>query len=176
MPHPCVPERPAGAGLSQMLLIILIVAVLSAMALPSLQDMLGRIRAEALRGQLVSLLSTARSTALTRRHPIEACPSSDGRTCGSDWSHGWLLYPAPPPSTPNATPLPPLLVEKRAPSGLQALSNRARVQFRADGRTGGNNLSIRVCVKDTLHSKVVVSVPGRIRTQRPRSPTPCQRP
>ncbi|WP_256776180.1 MULTISPECIES: GspH/FimT family pseudopilin [unclassified Stenotrophomonas] len=159
-----------------MLLIILIAAVLSAMALPSLQDMLGRIRAEALRGQLVSLLSTARSTAITRRQPIEACPSSDGSSCGSDWSHGWLLYPALPPSTLDAAPLPPLLVERRPRAGLQAVSNRARVQFRADGRTGGNNLSIRVCVKDTLHSKVVVSVPGRIRTQRPRRPTLCQAP
>jgi len=155
-----------------MLVAVLMLAILAAIAWPSLNALLAGLRAEALRAQLVAVLATARSTAVTRHQHVQACPSSDGTTCGSDWSHGWLLFPAPPQSTPSLTP-PPWRMERRAPGPVRAVGNRQRVHFRPDGRTGGNNLSIRICVAGQLHSRVVVSVPGRVRSERPRTPASC---
>src|SRR5690606_5993482 len=83
----------AGFGLLQMLVATLVLAVLYSLALPSFRHVLDTLHADSLRMQLVSVFATARSTAITRRQRIEACPSSDGQTCGEDWSHGWLLYP-----------------------------------------------------------------------------------
>lgn len=170
---PRLAPQQAGAGLPEVLIVVLVLAILCAIALPSLRETLARLRAETLRGQLVSVLSTARSTAITQRRVIGACPSSDGSTCGGDWSHGWLLYVAAPPSAPDGTPIELLLVEQRSRVALQAAGNRDRVEFRADGRTRVNNLTIQICMGPALHSEVVVSVPGRVRSQRPSGPASC---
>lgn len=168
---PALP-RPAGTSLLQLLVVVLVMAILAAMAWPSFTAVLAQLRAEALRAQLVGVMSTARSTAVTRHQHVQACPSSDGATCGSDWSHGWLLFPAPPPSAPGLTQA-PWRIERRAPGPLRAIGNRQRVHFRPDGRTGGNNLSIRICVAGQLHSRVVVNVPGRVRSERTTRPVRC---
>ena len=166
MPRTSLPlPRQAGTSLLHMLIAVLVLAILAATAWPSLNAVLAALRADSLRAQLVAVLATARSTAVTRHQHVQACPSSDGTTCGSDWSHGWLLFPAPPPSTPALTP-PPWRIEQRAPGPVRAVGNRQRIHFRPDGRTGGNNLSIRICVAGRLHSRVVVSVPGRVRSER----------
>ncbi len=176
---PCVPlivpspARHAGTSLLQMLVALLLLAILATLAWPSFSDVLDRLRAETLRSQLVALLSTARSTAVTRHQHVQACPSSDGSTCGDDWSHGWLLFPAPPPSTPELRPV-AWLAEQRTPGPVRAIGNRQRVHFRPDGRTGGNNLSIAICVAGRLHSRVVVSVPGRVRSERPTGSVSCR--
>lgn len=173
MPRTPLPlPRQTGTSLLQMLVALLVLAILAAIAWPSLNAVLAGLRADALRAQLVAVLATARSTAVTRHQHVQACPSSDGATCGSDWSHGWLLFPAPPPSTPALTP-PPWRAERRAPGPVRAVGNRQRVHFRPDGRTGGNNLSIRICVAGRLHSRVVVSVPGRVRSERSRRELGC---
>lgn len=168
--HPL--PRQTGTSLLQLLVAVLVVAILAAIAWPSFNAVLAGLRAETLRGQLVALLATARSTAVTRHQHVEACASSDGTTCGSDWSHGWLLFPAPPPSAPAHTPS-PWRAERRAPGPVRAMGNRPRVHFRPDGRTGGHNLSIRICVEGRLHSRVVVSVPGRVRSERSTGPVSC---
>ena len=167
-----VPARHRGNSLVQLLIVLLVLSVLVALSWPSLNALLGRLRAEALRGQLVSVMASARSTAVTRRQHVQACPSSDGVTCGSDWSHGWLLFPAAPPSDPQRLDTPWQVVQ-RTPGPASARGNRPRVHFRPDGRSGGNNLSIRICVGGQLHSRVVVSVPGRVRSERPTHPTGC---
>ena len=171
------PGRQAGSTLLQMLMALLVLAILAAMAWPSFSALLARMRADTLRSQLVAVLSTARSRAVTRHQHVQACPSSDGATCGDDWSHGWLLFPAPPPSAQAqvAAQMPaPWLAEQRPRGPLRATGNRQRVHFRPDGRTGGNNLSIRICVAGQLHSRVVVSVPGRVRSERSRGTVACQ--
>ncbi|WP_182337634.1 GspH/FimT family pseudopilin [Stenotrophomonas tumulicola] len=171
----CCPQ-PRGFGLVQLVVATCILAILSALALPSLRGALARTRADSLRMQLQSLLATARSTAITRQQRIEACPSDDGVTCGKDWSRGWLLYPVPPGSRADPLPTELLLVEQRRPSEVRTVQStlKPRIQFRADGRGAGTNQTIRVCLDGQLHSKVMVSVPGRIRSERPNRPMPCK--
>lgn len=168
-----------GFGLLEMLVAALILATLCSLALPSFRRSLDRLKADSLRMQLVSVLSTARSTAIVRQQRIDACPSSDGMTCGDDWSRGWLLYPGAPPSRP-APPGSPgmetLLVEQRAPSRVRGIhtARRPRIQFRPDGRNAGKNQTIYICLGDYRHSEVVVNVPGRVRSKHVRRPTPCR--
>ncbi len=163
-----------------MVVTALILAVLCSLALPSFRRTLDSLQADTLRMQLVSVLSTARSTAIVRQQRIDACPSSDGATCGGEWSHGWLLYPSAPPSRPappGSPSMEPLLAERRAPSRIRSVHSlkRATIQFRPDGRNAGKNQTIYICLGDYRHSEIVVSVPGRIRSKRTRRPTPCDR-
>lgn len=177
MPHPTLPAPCSrGYGLVELCMALALVATLAATALPSFQRTLARLRADSLRMQLHALLSTVRSTALTRRQRIEACPSSDGITCGRDWARGWLVYPAPhTPLRPGKAPKGVLLVEQHAASSVKARTSlwRQRMQFRPDGRSAGVAQTICIYIGDRLHSEVVVSVPGRVRSRVTRKSDGC---
>ncbi|WP_312684839.1 GspH/FimT family protein [Stenotrophomonas chelatiphaga] len=170
MPYPPLPPaaRPSGYGLVELAIALAVVAILAAMALPSFQRTLAELRADSLRLQLHALLSTARSTAITRRQRIEACPSSDGITCGRDWARGWLLYPAPrTPLRPGKAPKKVLLIEQRAPSTVKAPATlwRTRMQFRPDGRNAGVPQTICIYIGKRQHSELRISMPGRVRSR-----------
>lgn len=171
----------AGFGLLQMLVATLVLAVLYSLALPSFRHVLDTLHADSLRMQLVSVFATARSTAITRRQRIEACPSSDGQTCGEDWSHGWLLYPTardPHPDLPGSPGMELLQVRQLARSRVHASpsAGRPRIRFRPDGRNAGLNQTIRICVEGRQLGTVTVNVPGRTRSARARRPTRCDAP
>jgi len=167
----------AGFGLIELCIALAITAVLCGLALPSLRNLHARIQADSLRMQLHTALSSARSTAMRRRQPIGACPSSDGVLCDINWARGWLLYPdrvkKPPPIF---RPKNVFVAIQRPRSVVRAIASegRYRTRFRPDGRNGGGNLTIRICIKDRLHSKVIVNVPGRVRSCRSRRPERCE--
>lgn len=169
MPHPTLPAPCSrGYGLVELCMALALVATLAATALPSFQRTLARLRADSLRMQLHAMLSTVRSTAITRRQRIEACPSSDGITCGRDWARGWLVYPAPhTPLRPGKAPKGVLLVEQHAASSVKARTSlwRQRMQFRADGRNAGVPQTICIYIGKQLHSEIVISMPGRVRSR-----------
>ena len=170
MPYPPLPPaaRPSGYGLIELAIALAVVATLAATALPSFQRTLARMRADSLRLQLHAMLSHARSTAITRRQRIEACPSSNGITCGRDWARGWLLYPAPHTALrPGKAPKGVLLVEQHGPSMVNARTSlwRQRMQFRPDGRNAGVPQTICIYIGKRQHSELRISMPGRVRSR-----------
>lgn len=151
-----------------------VLAILAGMALPAMQQTRDRLQADSLRMQLASTLATARNTAISQRRPIAVCPTDDGIQCGRDWSRGWMLYPAT-PSPGQAPPQGPLLVQQQPRSRLSARGSQSKptVQFRPDGRLNGSNQSIIFCLDGAVQGKVVISLPGRVRSERPRRHTAC---
>ncbi|HAU79548.1 MAG TPA: hypothetical protein DCW96_02585, partial [Stenotrophomonas sp.] len=93
------PVNCAGVTLIQSLIAMAVLAILTGMALPAMQQTRNRLQADSLRMQLASALATARNTAITERRPIAVCPTDDGVTCGRDWARGWMLYA---PATPSS--------------------------------------------------------------------------
>src|SRR5690606_14789533 len=86
--------RHAGFTLLELILSTSVLALLAAIAAPSLGTLLERQRAVAATNALVTHLSLARLTAITRNsHPV-FCPSNNGTNCdtGTDWSGGWMLF------------------------------------------------------------------------------------
>ncbi|KRG73366.1 hypothetical protein ABB28_11190 [Stenotrophomonas chelatiphaga] len=162
----CPASRPTGYGLIELCATLAVVGLLCAVALPSFQYNMARLRADNLRMQLHATLSMARATALTRRKRTHLCPSSDGTTCGTEWADGWLLFEAADKAGKDPHPIVPLMVERRAPSTVRVLhtQHRLRVQFRHDGRNAGRNLSLYICAGDRLHSEIKVSITGRVRS------------
>lgn len=178
MDHPRPLPRPAscaGVTLIQALIAMAVLAILTGMALPALQQTRDRLQADSLRMQLASALATARNTAITERRRIAACPTEDGVRCGRDWSRGWMLYRHVEGAT-GQTPLPaPLLVQQQARSRLSAhgSAHKPTIQFRPDGQLNGSNQSVIFCLEGFSQGKVVVSRTGRVRSERPRRPTAC---
>lgn len=169
------PATCAGVTLIQSLIAMAVMAVLTGMALPAIKQTRERLQADSLRMQLASALATARNTAITERRPIAVCPTDDGVTCGRNWSRGWVLYAPATPSSAEAPSAGHLLVQQHARSRLSAggSQSKPRIQFRPDGRLNGSNQSVTFCLDGASQGKVVASLAGRIRSERPRGPVAC---
>jgi len=76
----------------ELLCVLCIVAIFSAIAIPSYQHIYSSGQANTTMGTISSLIRLARNYAVTQRVTTTLCPSTDGETCGSDWTKGILLF------------------------------------------------------------------------------------
>lgn len=175
-PCPVGPRPARGVHLTELLVVVVVLAVLLAASWPALQPLLLRQRADALQLNLHASLSGARSEALRRRELIGVCASVDGLHCNDDWSAGWIIYRSGEqrrePASPEAilvhhTGRPDIAVVARASSG------RPRLFFQPDGRSPGANLTLRICAGGRLHGALVVNNGGRTRSERADRNAPC---
>lgn len=169
------PPRPAsGFQLMELLLVVLLLAVLLAVVWGPWQRLAARLRADTLRAELTASLALARSTAITQRRRVTVCGSLDGMTCNRQWSHGWLVRTEDAPWA-SAAPGKVMHVRERQPDRVHVQSSQYRphVQFLPDGRNAGTNQSLVLCVDGREHSRVVVNVTGRVRSERAGSAAEC---
>lgn len=86
--------RRRGYTLLELLITTLVLALLSAIAIPSLSASLARQRQRAEIDALFHAVHVARKESIMRRKAVSICPSNDATTCGDDarWSSGWLMF------------------------------------------------------------------------------------
>jgi type IV fimbrial biogenesis protein FimT len=75
-----------GVSLIEMVAVLTIAAIVAAMALPNMRDMMTSDRIRVGGTDLVSALLTARSEAIKRNAQIQVRPAS-----GTDWTTGWVV-------------------------------------------------------------------------------------
>lgn len=175
-PCPLGPRSARGLHLTELLVVIAVLAVLLAASWPALQPLLLRHRADALQLTLHASLSGARSEALRRRELIGLCASADGLRCSDDWSAGWIIYRSGDqrgePESPEA-----ILSHYTGRSDISILARasngRPQLFFQADGRSPGANLTLRICAGNRLHGALIVNNGGRPRSGRVNRNTPC---
>lgn len=166
-------------ALVELAVVVAIIAILTAMAIPGFGALLERQRAGAAMGALSTQMQLARMAAITHRRPAVLCPSSDGSRCegGIDWGIGWIVF-----LDRNGNQQPDdgdriLRVEHASPRAtlrLVGTSGRPRLRYLPDGRSAGSNLTVSVCNADgALLGAVIVNNVGRPRSFRPASPVPC---
>jgi len=80
------PGTLAGFTLVELLMVIVVLAVIAAIAMPSLEQALVNQRLRAAGTDLMSSLMLARSEAIKRRSVVEVAPLS-----GNDWRTGWRV-------------------------------------------------------------------------------------
>ncbi|WP_254051230.1 GspH/FimT family pseudopilin [Stenotrophomonas sp. ESTM1D_MKCIP4_1] len=158
----------------ELLLAVMLLAVLLALGWGPWHRLVGRMRADTLRAELTSSLALARSAALTQRRRVTVCGSLDGLSCSLEWNHGWLVRAEDARWGPDAAGK-VLQVRDRQPGRILIRSSQYRphVQFLPDGRNAGTNQSLVLCVDGREHSRVIISVTGRVRSERARSPVDC---
>lgn len=86
-------KRSQGLTLIEMLITLGILAIMSAVALPSLMDTLSRMSVNSASRVFNNTLSLARSEAVKRGRNVSICPSASGTDCAAGvWSSGWIIF------------------------------------------------------------------------------------
>lgn len=83
-----------GFTLIELLLTVAILAIITAVAAPSMGTMISNNRIQGASSDLYADLALARGTAAAKGQRVTVCQSSDGATCtaSSLWQQGWIVF------------------------------------------------------------------------------------
>ena len=85
--------KASGFTVIELMFVVALAAVLLTIAAPSLTSMVMSNRISTAAGDLMSDLTFARSTAISRSQRVGICASNDQATCnGASWGQGWIVY------------------------------------------------------------------------------------
>lgn len=82
-----------GFTLIELLIVVSILGILTALALPSFSDTLEASASNGERKRLLTMLNLARSEAIKRGGDVSICASDDGLDCEANaWSQGYIIF------------------------------------------------------------------------------------
>lgn len=158
--------KQAGVTLIEQIMVLAILGVLAAIAVPSLAQLLQRNQVQLAQAEFIAALQHARGTAAVSGKPTLFCPSRDGRSCSNDtrWETGWLIGHDP---TRKGQPDTAPLRSRAGYAGIVVLgdSGRRLVRFQSDGSASGMTNTWRFCRRDRPDEALVVVIAnsGRVR-------------
>lgn len=90
---PLASSRQTGFTLIELMVVIMIVAILTTLALPSFTEVIVRNRLAAQNNDLIAALNLARTLAIQSRAQAGLCGANAGGTaCAADFSNGYLVW------------------------------------------------------------------------------------
>ncbi|MGN5763686.1 GspH/FimT family pseudopilin [Acinetobacter calcoaceticus] len=84
--------RPHGFTLSELLIILSVLAILTCIALPYFRDVMVSIEATHLKRNLTIHIQKAKVDAQLYHKNVMLCPSNDLNDCGTDWNKGFIGF------------------------------------------------------------------------------------
>lgn len=153
--------------LIEQIMILVIIAVLTGVAIPSLGQLLSRNQVQVAQMDFIAALQHARGAAITTGRHTLFCPSRDGNRCSDEmrWDVGWLVGHD---TARSNQPDHGALYTGGGYGGkltIQSSSGRHFVRFRPDGSASGSNITLLFCQRSNpQHAlSVWVSQAGRVR-------------
>ena len=168
MSRPSIPLH--GFSLIELLIVISILAILSAGALPSFAALSQSVSNRSARSALSVSINQARIGAVSRAQHVVACPSSDQVSCldSVHWQHGWLVFVDANRNGLRDADETILSLAQAQPKGLAIISSngRKRVRYLTDGSAEGSNLTLTFCDRrGARHARsLVINNSGRLRS------------
>jgi type IV fimbrial biogenesis protein FimT len=180
--HPQFPiavARSHGFSLVELLVVSAIVAVVMAVALPSMAAMLANQKVGAFASALLVSLQLARNDAVTRGGTTVVCKSSDGAQCvsGGGWEQGWIVFDDANHDAQRNPGERLLARQDGAPGGLSVRGNTPVARYVSYNALGSTRLvsgalqagTFTVCttspILGTESRQLVLAVTGRVRIQ-----------
>ncbi|WP_068174281.1 GspH/FimT family pseudopilin [Hydrogenophaga taeniospiralis] len=157
-----------GVTALELIVVLSVVAILAALALPSWQELSNAQRRWAVASQLSAHLALARSAAISRGRSVALSPRGQG------WSGGWRVYLDSQPNGQWDTDE-SILAEHEGDALISIAGNGTMgryILFNPDGRpvqTGGGFLAgtLQLCVPETRGvTALIMNAAGRIREER----------
>ncbi|WP_259160985.1 GspH/FimT family pseudopilin [Xanthomonas sp. 4461] len=163
-------HQQAGFTLTESTITTAVLAILLAVAWPSLSELRQAQQVRALMFEISAHLAMTRSAAISRGSAVAMCPSASYDSCddNNDWTKGWLIYADPDGNRkPDSTHL---IIGVRTSSAASRLSihtssGREQARYNSLGRTAGSNLTFHICSRGLLKGQVIVNAAGRQRSR-----------
>ncbi len=85
--------RMRGFTLTELMIVLMIIAIIAAIAVPGFSTLMQRTRLKTYANELVSSVYLARSEAIKRDATVRLCASSNGSSCNGagSWQQGWIV-------------------------------------------------------------------------------------
>ena len=164
---------PRGYTLAELLIVIAVAGVLLALAMPAFATLIDHTRARGAADRLHTELSLARQEALLRRRQVTLCRTVNHRQCvyAGPWSMGTMSFED--RNRNERLDAGELLLRVTSAADYAGLhvvdhSQRRHISFRPDGRSGGTNLTLRLCNRKLEPLRLlVINTGGRVRAMAP---------
>ncbi len=159
-----------GITLIELLIVVAILAILGAIALPAFGNVGQSLASQSARSQLTVGLAQARAAAVMLRADVVACPSRDLVSCSDvvHWHHGWLVFRDRNRNRRPEADEQVVAVAQAQPAGVAIVGSAGRrtLRFLADGTSDGSNATLTVCDRrGAAHARVlVINNAGRVRS------------
>lgn len=172
-----------GYTLTEVLVVVAIVGILTAMAVPSFTQMMQRQLVDSQVSSLVSAMRLARAEAVKRGQQVTLCPTNNPNdnlpVCAvgnPDWSRGWVVFVDNGPNVRTLDAGETIISVQQAVDGSGGISNNTlnSIVFLPTGLPmGGVQSTFAVLPSGSgatgspLVRNIVLSAPGRVRIDKP---------
>lgn len=123
-----------GFTLTELMITVAIAAILATMAVPAFNDAMLGSKLNTMANKFVASTQLARSEAIKRNAIATLCASTNGTSCGGNWSNGWIVL-AGGAAIFNQGPL---------PNGFLLSGNVTSIDFQPSG-VGSTAANLTVC-------------------------------
>jgi len=167
-----------GVTLIEILLVLVVLIVMNAFAVPAMSEMLNSIRLSSATQSLVASLQLTRVEAIKRGRRVVLCKSTNGESCAhtGGWEQGWIVFQD---GNNNATvDVGEIILHREQPltGNIRLTGNNTVVSYVSYTPFGQTNTiggafqagTLTVCPtpgKRSTVRQIVISSTGRVRTQ-----------